>query len=321
MMSNKLNEVDYISMIYVSNKYDDTKKVEILKNHFFRYAKVDVSEEFKLAKTIEWMRTLDSLLFMPKHIIENLNLYSSCDVALKDYDYRLINKVADKINSWYESFKKEKYLVSDYDEVFNRYAETIHPSHSKRGNMSHSEIDKLIKIQNQIKDENPELFDRLRKSCNRFNTSIDLVIYVGARLFVLEENDDGTYEFNLRNEYALKLIREYNEKTNTERYKNEYDKISLIRSILNDLLEYCFSKNFKLTKSGLIIMKRHSKVVATIKNNKVGRLDSKSIYNYFITFNNLSNKLLKLFHSSKIKYNNKLLIKRNKSSTNFNNSS
>lgn len=312
-MQRKLNNIEFISFIYLSNKHDSDAKIEILKNHFFRNCTKNISEEYKLSKVIEYIRELNSLLFMPAmNDIEDLEFINSYCYSLSDRDYEEINKVAESINNRYLEHNDKQIKQCKYQKVFEDYARYIHPSHSKRGDWKHSEIDEAKSIQNEYKDLFPELFNLIREVSTKFNTSVDLVVYVCSKLLVLEKVDDKTYQLNLRNNMVLNCIKEYYKLTNIEKYKNEYEKISFIRSILNNIAQYCFKDMFVFEKDSYQVRKYHSRLLAKVKNEQIELQDSKSFNNYFITFNNLTNLLRKsvnYFHYTKNKNNNKLLYK------------
>lgn len=290
------DEILYYSNILTNKYLSPAKKIEIIKNRLFKYCKnKELTEEFKYAKTIEWYRELYNLLRMPPFDIDDV-LYKSSNViiTLRDYDYKLINEVAEVLNERCNKFLEENKIWNKYDAVFKKYASFNHPSHNKKGTWKHREIDEAKAKQNEIKKEYPELFNRLLKTCNRFNTSIDLVIEVASKCFYFTPlAEKGMYQFNLKNNEVLAVFEEYYNKTNIEPYKNEYDKISLIRSILNDLTFFCFNKKFEMSRDGYYIMKKHTRVVINLESEKTYFQDSKSLNNHFISFNVLIYNLLR----------------------------
>ena len=290
------DEVLFYAKVLLNNKISPARRIRIITDRLFKYStNKQLSDEFKLAKAIEWYRELHSLLFMPPFDIDEILICeTSITINLREYDYDLINEVADRINNWYLAYQDKYKVWSKYDEIFKEYASLNHPSHNKKGNWKHKEISEAQSRQNQIKLENPKLFDRLLKSCNRFNTSVDLVIEVASKYFYLSPTkDDGMFQFNLKNNDVLQVFQEYYEKTNIDPYKNEYDKISLVRSILNDLAFMCFFKDFEMCKDGYYRMKHHSRILVDMNSDRHYFQSSKSLYNHYITFNDFINNLLR----------------------------
>lgn len=316
--------VNYIVWLYLSNK-NPQEKLDLLANHLFRYCTKEVSSIYKQGKAVNVFINIESLLFCPRNEFREFAIdVDDLLVDLTEKDYDLVNKVAEKINQRYMDYYNRDIKYCKYQKVFEEWASNIHPSHQNKGNWTHKQIDDAQKNINALKDKYKALYERMRTTCLRYNTSVNVVMYIASKRFYLIQMKDGYYQLNLKNNDILLLLNEYYALTNCKPYANEYDKISLIRSCLNDLAFFCFKKDFEVSKEGYFRMKFHSRIVCNLKKKDVGSNETKSIYNYFISFNNINNLLHKLPILSKFNRNkntNKLVYIKDSALSINNNSS
>lgn len=301
------NDAINLSKILINKKISDTKKLEIVGKYLRKYMKSS-SNNFVMLKAIEWTRRLDDLLFMPTINIRDYENVDTNGLYLLEKDEILLEEVVEYLKESREAYYEARTYNCRYKSIFEDYAKYITPSHSKRGNLTHQQINDAKKERDKIKDKNKTLFEIIRKASTRFNTSLDLTIYCFSRLMKLELLDDGTYQLTFRQDELIYMIREYCKLTNQDYYSNEFDKASLIRSIANEVASYCFSE-FNITLQGAFKMKYHSRLLLNMRISKNDLKDSKSYIFNFITFNKLTNKLVNYFHViRKLKNHNKQVI-------------
>lgn len=313
-------DIQFLSQIYLSNITPENK-LEIFSRHFFRFATKKVSDRYKQAKVIGFIKELDSLLFMPKNEFESFgNNVDDIIYNLDDKDYELVQKLADYINARYEAYIDGKCKVSKYQGIFEEWALNIHPSHQNKNGWTHNQITQAQNNINRLKNENKDLYNFISKTCLRYNTSVNLIMFIASKtLFLTPTKDKDTYQFNLKNDTVIKCIEEYLEITNSKSYANLYDKISLIRSCLNELSIFCFSKNFDYKKGEYLLKKYHSRVLFKLTKSSTKVYETKSLYNDYITLSNITYLLhkysiLQHFITSKNKIKNYFNIKRKQQS-------
>ncbi len=306
--------VNYLSKTYLNNK-DINKVIDKIASHLFRYCTKKVSLEYKYSVAIEWINELNSHLLCPLLDTQESIYYNPDFIYYRGFtttQEKELEAVANEINRRYQNYINNNFRFSKYQEIFETWSNYNHPSEERKGNWTIKQISEAKDIQKQLKETYPELFNRLRKTCPRFNCGLSLIMEVCSKLFVLERISKDQYQLNLKNEEIIQVMREYCDKTNSPYYANEYEKASYIRSILNDLVYFCFSDDFKITEDGYLMMKFHSRLILSLTSNRCKFLFSKSINNHFIIFNDLLNSLHKFNNHSKYNYtkiNNNLLIR------------
>ena len=301
-------EIQFIANVYLNKRIDIDRKIEILGEHLFRFSRKEVSVDYKYAKAVSWFSYLNDLLFMPAFDVTESKYYNPDFLGqVTSYDFNLLNEVGDYINKLYKDYKESEYVYSKYHDVFREWANNIHPSHNNKGSWTHSAIDKAQQVINRLKEENSKLHEVVRDACLKNNTSENLIMLICFRLLYLKKVEDGVYQFNPKNEEILEVMHEYYSILNIKPYADEYNKISLIRSILHTIIDFCFNKDFDIENEGYCMMKFHSRLLLKIKTKKQAFHDSKSINNHYITYNDSNNLLHKLsssFYFIPLKYHN-----------------
>lgn len=288
-----MKEVNFILNVYYNKKIRINKKVEIIGNHFFRFSKKEISKQYKCAKAITFLTELQESLLHPTFDVHESDYYDAGFIVnLTERDYELLEKCIAEANTRHEEYLNNLIIKNDYDSFFKEWAKFNHPSHNKKGDWTHKEISEAQKVQNELKDENPEIYSLIRKLAIQFNCSINLICEVASKTLYLRPAEHGYYQFNLTNKTCLEIFNEYYDKTLVDRYEDEYEKISLVRSVLNRLALFVFKK-YHPTKSGYYRDKIHSRIIIDKNEDFVVFKDSKSLNNYFIQINNYTKLYIK----------------------------
>lgn len=299
-----MKEVNFILNVYYNKNMSIDKKVETIGKHFFIHAKNKVSLEFKCAKAVSFFIEMGEPIFMPAFDVRESKYYNpDFIVRLQEKDYDLVNKCVAEANRRTKEYHEKRYIKNKYSEFFRIWSENNHPSHNKKGNWTHKEINEAQARINELKDKEPKLYDRIREYSIKFNCSVNLVCEVANQTLMLSPAEDGYYQFNLKNDDCIRIITEYCNKTNIEVYSDIYQKVSLLRSILNRLALYVFGKDYEVAKSGYYREKFHSRVLVNTREENQKVYSSNTINNYHIIFNNITKLLYNLVHYSKYNHN------------------
>lgn len=315
-------EVEFLVKNYLICK-DVDSYVEILKKHLFLNCK-PVDEKFKNSIALGFLEESQAFLFLPKFNIKDATAYNEAILYFKplsERQQRLAELVRDEINKRFKEYDEGAVIETEYQSLFEEYCQHIVPSQNRRGNMDYKLVDYEKRFIADLKEDNPKVFKMLNELDTKIRVSVDLIMMVCKNcLKLVRINDEGEYQLNLKNSDIIRIMHEYCELTNTPYYKDEYNKVSNIRSIINRLAVKIYSKKYDISEDKYVIRKHHCRLLLTPKIFKKNFLFLKSIYNHFISFNELNNLLHKLsVHNIKLNRKNTKVFNKAKISTHSNN--
>lgn len=285
------SNIKQITKIYLGSK-DVDRMVENMRTHLFLNCTKTVDIKFMNSVTLTFLIELQGFLKLPKYNLKDSKYYNEDILYFKPLTEKqasLAVNAAEVINARLEIYDEETIIQSPFQKMFEEYCEYVGPSMSKRGDIDYKVIQENRKEITRIKEDYKEFFDKLSEETLKISCSHDLLMMVCKECFKLVRiNDKNEYQFNLKNEDVIRILRRYCKLTNREHYADEYNKVSNIRSILTRMIIFVFRKDFDIDRDGYCIRKFHSRLRFNAKIAKREFLFSKSIYNHFISFNDLT---------------------------------
>lgn len=285
------SSIKQVTKIYLGSK-DVDRMVENMRTHLFLNCTKTVDIKFMNSVTLTFLIELQSFLRLPKYNLKDSKYYNEDILYFKPLTEKqadLAVDAAEVINARLSVYDETAVIESPFQKVFEEYCDYIGPSMSRKGDIDYKVIQTNRDEIKRIKEENKEFFDKLYEETSKISCSHDLLIMVCKECFKLVRiNDKNEYQFNLKNDDVIRILRKYCKLTKRENYADEYNKVSNIRSILTRMIIFVFRKDFNINNDGYCIRKFHSRLRFNAKISKREFLFSKSIYNHFITFNDLT---------------------------------
>lgn len=305
-----MSTVAFVCKQYLMSKDVDDCVRRIKKHIFINSNKEKLTERFMLSIALEYLSELQGYLFDARFNIQESKYYNEDNMHMKPLTEKQeleIIKVSELINARWTVYRETKSIKTDYQDMIEDYCVHIQPSIQKRGDLSYTLVQRDKKYISDLKDENKVFFDIVKEANKNMDVSIDLLMMVfEEHLRLVRIGETQQYQINLKNDDIIKIMHGYCERVNVPYYKNEYNKVSNIRTVVNRVAEKIFT-NFKVTKDEYFIRKCHARLLFELKIAKRESLFSKSINNHYISFHELIvllRKPLVLLHSITLKYTN-----------------